>query len=114
MPLSVAAVGESTPDNTLPLLSPFDILSTRDTWVAVAGPADHDRVALTKATGFVRHSLGVDDVPAEVRAQIVAGFPMCRPAAPQDVAGAALFLASDQAGFLTEVCLDVDRGRSIA
>jgi crotonobetainyl-CoA:carnitine CoA-transferase CaiB-like acyl-CoA transferase len=37
--------------NTHPLLSPFDILPTRDGWVAIAAPADHHWVALTKAMG---------------------------------------------------------------
>lgn len=40
-------------------------------------------------------------------------IPLGRLCAPQDVAEAALFLASDSASFLTGVCLDVDGGRSI-
>ncbi|MEM1435193.1 MAG: SDR family oxidoreductase, partial [Pseudomonadota bacterium] len=42
-----------------------------------------------------------------------AGIPMGRRASPQDVANAIYYLASDQAAFLTGVCLDVDGGRSI-
>jgi len=34
-------------------------------------------------------------------------------ALPSDVAGAVLFLASEDAAFLTGVCLDVDGGKSI-
>ena len=43
-----------------------------------------------------------------------AGIPMGRLAEPDDVASAVLFLASDDARFLTGVCLDVDGGRSIS
>jgi 3-oxoacyl-[acyl-carrier protein] reductase len=38
---------------------------------------------------------------------------MGRRATPDDVANAVLFLAADEAAFLTGVCLDVDGGRSI-
>ncbi|MEM7276139.1 MAG: SDR family oxidoreductase, partial [Actinomycetota bacterium] len=41
------------------------------------------------------------------------GIPMGRRAEPEDVADAVLFLASDEARFLTGVALDVDGGRSI-
>ena len=33
---------------------------------------------------------------------------------PSDVAAAVLYLASDDASFLTGVCLDIDGGRSIS
>ena len=36
-----------------------------------------------------------------------------RPMTPEDVANAALFLASDEAEFLTGVCLEIDGGRCI-
>jgi 3-oxoacyl-[acyl-carrier protein] reductase len=47
------------------------------------------------------------------RSTLVRGIPLGRLCAPDDVAGAVTFLASDDAGFLTGVCLDVDGGRSI-
>jgi 3-oxoacyl-[acyl-carrier protein] reductase len=47
------------------------------------------------------------------RAALVKGIPLGRLCAPGDVAGAVTFLASDDAVFLTGVCLDVDGGRSI-
>ncbi|MFF7476934.1 glucose 1-dehydrogenase [Streptomyces sp. NPDC008092] len=65
-------------------------------------------------TGFIKNSLGVDTLPDKARAHVVAGIPMGRPALPQDVANAVLYLASEPASFLTGVCLDVDGGRSIA
>ena len=47
------------------------------------------------------------------RATLVKGIPLGRLCVPDDVAGAVTFLASDDAAFLTGVCLDVDGGRSI-
>ena len=43
-----------------------------------------------------------------------AGIPLGRLTRPADVAAAVAFLASDDAEFLTGVCLPVDGGRSIA
>jgi 3-oxoacyl-[acyl-carrier protein] reductase len=42
-----------------------------------------------------------------------ASIPLGRPSTPEDVANAALYLASDEANFITGVCLEVDGGRSI-
>jgi 3-oxoacyl-[acyl-carrier protein] reductase len=44
---------------------------------------------------------------------LVRGIPLGRLCTPDDVAAAVTFLASDDASFLTGVCLDVDGGRSI-
>ena len=49
----------------------------------------------------------------ELRAKFNASVPLGRMSTPQDVANAALFLASDEAGYLTGVVLEVDGGRSI-
>ncbi len=64
-------------------------------------------------TGFVKGASGLDAYPEEVNKFIEAGIPMGRQAYPTDVAAAVAFLASDDACFLTGVCLDVDGGRSI-
>jgi 3-oxoacyl-[acyl-carrier protein] reductase len=64
-------------------------------------------------TGFVKSLTGADALPADLRENWVSGIPMARTASAQDVANSILYLASDQAGFLTGVCLDVDGGRSI-
>jgi len=53
-----------------------------------------------------------EDTP-ERRAAFKATVPLGRLSVPQDVANAALFLASDEAAFLTGVVLEVDGGRCI-
>jgi 3-oxoacyl-[acyl-carrier protein] reductase len=62
-------------------------------------------------TALLPTFLGSDD-PA-VRAKFVASVPLGRLSVPQDVANAALFLASDEAEFLTGVVLEVDGGRCV-
>jgi len=64
-------------------------------------------------TGFMKSALGPDGLPDALRTQLEGGVPLGRLAEPRDVAAAVLFLASDDADFLTGVCLDVDGGRSI-
>jgi 3-oxoacyl-[acyl-carrier protein] reductase len=44
---------------------------------------------------------------------VVAGIPLGRMSTPEDVAEAALYLASDAARFITGVELPVDGGRTI-
>lgn len=53
-----------------------------------------------------------EDTP-ERRAAFRATIPLGRLSQPSDVASAALFLASDEAAFLTGVCLEVDGGRCV-
>jgi 3-oxoacyl-[acyl-carrier protein] reductase len=65
-------------------------------------------------TAFMKGALGVDSLPDAVRKALIAGIPLGRLTEPSDVAAAVLFLASDDAAFLTGVCLDVDGGRSIS
>jgi len=52
------------------------------------------------------------DTP-ENRAKFTASVPLGRLSTPRDVANAALFLASDEAEFLTGVALEVDGGRCV-
>ncbi len=52
------------------------------------------------------------DTP-ELRAKFVATIPLGRLSRPRDVANAALYLASDDADFITGACIDVDGGRSV-
>ncbi|TMA39958.1 MAG: SDR family oxidoreductase [Deltaproteobacteria bacterium] len=64
-------------------------------------------------TGFMKTATGLDTLPDELRRQLVTTIPLGRLTEPRDVAAAVLFLASDEAEFLTGVCLPVDGGRSI-
>lgn len=66
------------------------------------------------ATGFMRRATGRDEMTEAVTKATIDGIPMGRLATPADVANAVMFLASDEASFLTGVCLDVDGGRSIS
>jgi len=63
-------------------------------------------------TGMVASVLGGVDTP-EGRKVPIAGIPMGRISTPEDIANSACFLASDEASFLTGVCLDADGGRSL-
>jgi 3-oxoacyl-[acyl-carrier protein] reductase len=64
------------------------------------------------ATGLIEQFLGGPDTP-ENRARIIAGIPLGRMSTPEDVAYAALYLASDAARFITGIELPVDGGRTI-
>lgn len=59
-------------------------------------------------TGLIDEFLGDN-----TREKITAGIPMGRLSQPLDIANAALFLASDEADFITGVCLEVDGGRCV-
>lgn len=64
------------------------------------------------ATALLETFMGLPDTP-ENRQKFIATVPMGRLSEPEDMANAALFLASDEAGFLTGVILEVDGGRTI-
>ena len=49
----------------------------------------------------------------EVKAKFLATIPLGRFSTPLDIANAALFLASDDADFVTGACLEVDGGRCV-
>ncbi len=63
------------------------------------------------ATGMLETFMGKPDTP-ENRAAFVATVPLGRMSTPEDIAAAALYLVSDEAVFLTGVCLPVDGGRT--
>ncbi|HEX7606169.1 MAG TPA: SDR family oxidoreductase [Usitatibacter sp.] len=63
-------------------------------------------------TGLLEMFMGMPDTP-ENRGKFLAGIPMGRFSKPLDVANAALFLASDEAAFITGACVEVDGGRCV-
>lgn len=64
------------------------------------------------ATGLLEAFMGVPDTP-ENRAKFIASVPLGRLSEPQDIANACLYLASDEASFITGVVLEVDGGRTV-
>lgn len=64
------------------------------------------------ATGLLEQFMGVPDTP-ENRAKFLATIPMGRMSTPRDIANACLYLASDEADFITGVVFEVDGGRTI-
>ena len=63
-------------------------------------------------TALMETFMGVPDTP-ENRERFMATIPLGRFSKPLDIANATLFLASDEAEFLTGVVLEVDGGRTI-
>ncbi|MFO1362009.1 MAG: glucose 1-dehydrogenase [Burkholderiales bacterium] len=64
------------------------------------------------ATGLAADFAGGSLTP-EVQAKFVATIPLGRPSTPLDVAHACLYLASDEAAFISGVCLEVDGARCV-
>ncbi len=64
------------------------------------------------ATGLLEQFMGLPDTP-ENRAKFIATVPLGRLSEPADIANACLYLASDEAQFVTGVVLEVDGGRTI-
>jgi 3-oxoacyl-[acyl-carrier protein] reductase len=62
-------------------------------------------------TGMLAQFMG-EDTP-ELRAKFRATIPLGRLSTPLDIANAALWLASDEAAFITGVALEIDGGRCI-
>ena len=64
------------------------------------------------ATGLLEQFMGMPDTP-ENRAKFLGTIPLGRFSTPADIANACLYLASDEAEFVTGVVLEVDGGRTI-
>jgi 3-oxoacyl-[acyl-carrier protein] reductase len=63
-------------------------------------------------TAMLPDFMGMPDTP-ENRKKFLSGIPLGRFSKPSDVAAAAVFLASDEAEFITGACLEVDGGRCV-
>ncbi len=63
-------------------------------------------------TGMLENFMGVPDTP-ENRARFLGTIPLGRLSRPSDIANAALYLASDEAEFITGVDFPVDGGRTV-
>ncbi|MEZ4731448.1 MAG: glucose 1-dehydrogenase [Caldilineaceae bacterium] len=63
-------------------------------------------------TPLLQQFLPGDDTP-EIRQKFINTIPLGRLSQPLDIARAALFLVSDEAAFITGVCLEVDGGRCV-
>jgi NAD(P)-dependent dehydrogenase (short-subunit alcohol dehydrogenase family) len=63
--------------------------------------------------GFIATDITAGKLTAEMKAQVLAGIPMGRAGEPSDVAGCALFLASDLAAYVTGSEIDVNGGSLI-
>ncbi|MFP6559873.1 SDR family oxidoreductase [Paraburkholderia sp. B3] len=63
-------------------------------------------------TGLTAEFMGVADTP-ENRQRFITSIPLGRFSTPQDVANACLYLASDEAAFITGTCIEVDGGRCV-
>lgn len=63
-------------------------------------------------TPMLKEFMGGEETD-EMKAKFVATIPIGRFSTPRDIANAALYLASDEADFITGVCMEVDGGRCI-
>ena len=91
------------------------VIVTSKSMAAELGP-DNIRVncvnPVIAATGLVAEFMGAPDTP-ENRKKFLATIPMGRYSTPEDVANACLYLASDDAAFVTGTCIEVDGGRCV-
>lgn len=63
-------------------------------------------------TALLESFMGGPDTP-ELREKFISTIPLGRMSRPLDIANAALFLCSDEAEFITGVCLEIDGGRCV-
>jgi len=63
-------------------------------------------------TGLLEQFMGVPDTP-ENRSRFIATIPLGRLSRPDDIANAALYLASAEGAFITGIEMPVDGGRTV-
>lgn len=81
--------------------------------VAARQGAKHGITANSVAPGPIETPMYRAAVPVGAEGPMLGLVPLGRLGQPEDVANAALYLASDEASFLTGVVLDIDGGRSV-
>jgi 3-oxoacyl-[acyl-carrier protein] reductase len=63
-------------------------------------------------TGLLESFMGLPDTPQN-RAKFIATIPLGRISKPRDIANGCLYLASDEAEFVTGIVLEIDGGRDV-
>ena len=81
--------------------------------LAIAWAPDNIRVNAIAPGFIITQQSAKSRINPDHVAKVTARTPLGRWGEPEDIAGAALFLASPLAGFMTGVCLPVDGGYSI-
>lgn len=59
------------------------------------------------APGFIETAM-TEEIPENIRAEIISSIPVNRPGQPEEIAAATAFLASEEAGFISGVTLSVN------
>ena len=88
------------------------MIEKRNDWQERLSPRVNAIAPVMGETGMLERFMGCPDTP-ENRARFLATIPLGRLSQPRDIANAALYLASDEADFVTGTILEVDGGRTI-
>jgi 3-oxoacyl-[acyl-carrier protein] reductase len=116
--VNIASVGAIAPR---PGVTPYNATKgavlTRSKGLALEVARHNIRVnavnPVAAATGFMKTATGLDELPDELRENLISTIPRGRLAEPEDVAATVTFLASSDADFITGTAINVDGGRSV-
>ncbi|CAD6452791.1 5e02bee0-6b9a-468e-91f1-df002f725c26 [Sclerotinia trifoliorum] len=116
--INIASVGASRPRGGLVWYnaSKAAVVNATKGLAAEYGPKNiriNSICPLLAGTGLFSTFTGMDDT-SENRDKFLFNVPLGRLCTPEDVANYCLFLASNEAKFITGTCLEVDGGRSIS
>lgn len=109
----VVVIGSGMARHPFPAMGPLSIAKAAGEAVARVLAAElgpHGIRVNVVAPGFVDTEASAAFVPPEARAALAQRTPLRRVAEPADVAGAAVMLMSEHAGFITGQCVDVTGG----
>jgi NAD(P)-dependent dehydrogenase (short-subunit alcohol dehydrogenase family) len=84
-----------------------DIASQRDAWLV------HDQLDMIVKSGALKSDAVVLDLNDDQRARILTSIPAGRMGAPEEIASAIAFLASDEAGYVTGQTIHVNGGMAM-